>query len=244
MGNPVPVDGETPLSEGVDAPTSLREYVKTTAINTLPPLIAYYALRAFGVTPYLALAGAIITAVVQGILNMVIKRKFEPVNGLVIVAAACSLTVAFTTKNPRIVQVTELIPVSMIVWSLVVSALLRKPASKKFASAISPKLADGALPGRGWTERDVADWHALHTRICLWLGLLCGMFPVLAVFLIFTLSVDVSQLLIVAIGPTLLIVSVASAVTLLQRFVRRSDRSSAERSAVLGSGAENPVRAR
>lgn len=69
------------------------------------------------------------------------------------------------------------------------------------------------------------------------------MFPVLAVFLIFTLSVDVSQLLIVAIGPTLLIVSVASAVTLLQRFVRRSDRSAAERSAVLGSGAENPVRA-
>ncbi|SIM01812.1 Uncharacterised protein [Mycobacteroides abscessus subsp. abscessus] len=34
------------------------------------------------------------------------------------------------------------------------------------------------------------------------------MFPVLAVFLIFTLSVDVSQLLIVVIGPTLLIVSV------------------------------------
>lgn len=243
VGSHVPVDGETPLSEGVDAPTSLREYVKTTAINTLPPLIAYYALRAFGVTPYLALAGAIITAVLQGILNMVIKRKFEPVNGLVIVAAACSLTVAFTTKNPRIVQVTELIPVSMIVWSLVVSALLRKPASKKFASAISPKLADGALAGRGWTERDVADWHALHTRICLWLGLLCGMFPVLAVFLIFTLSVDVSQLLIVAIGPTLLIVSIASAVTLLQRFVRRSDQSAAERSAVLGSGAENPVRA-
>ncbi|CPU64741.1 Hypothetical protein ERS075552_06635 [Mycobacteroides abscessus] len=69
------------------------------------------------------------------------------------------------------------------------------------------------------------------------------MFPVLAVFLIFTLSVDVSQLLIVAIGPTLLIVSVASAVTLLQRFVRRSDQSAAGRSAVLGSGAQNPVRA-
>lgn len=226
-----------------ETPTSLREYVKTTAINTLPPLIAYYALRAFGVTPYLALAGAIVTAVVQGILNMAIKRKFEPVNGLVIVAAACSLTVAFTTKNPRIVQVTELIPVSMIVWSLVVSALLRRPASKKFASAIAPKLADGALPGRGWTEQDIADWHGLHTRICLWLGLLCGMFPALAIFLIFTLSVDVSQILIVAIGPTLLVVSIVSAVTLLQRFVTQRDQLAAARSAAPAGGATDPVTA-
>ena len=112
MAEHIPVDGADSSDEGIEAPTSLREYVRTTAINTLPPLIAYYALRAFGVTPYLALAGAIITAVVQGILNMVIKRKFELVNGVVIVAAACSLTVAFTTKNPRIVQVTELIPVA------------------------------------------------------------------------------------------------------------------------------------
>lgn len=153
----------------MDAPTSLREYVKTTAINTLPPLVAYYALRAFEVTPYLALAGAIITAVVQGILNMVIKRKFQPVNGLVIVAAACSLTVAFTTKNPRIVQVTELIPVSMIVWSLVVSALLRKPASKKFASAISPKLAEGhcrAVAGRSGMSR--TGTHCTRASVCGW----------------------------------------------------------------------------
>lgn len=237
----IPVDGADSSDEGIEAPTSLREYVRTTAINTLPPLIAYYALRAFGVTPYLALAGAIITAVVQGILNMVIKRKFEPVNGVVIVAAACSLTVAFTTKNPRIVQVTELIPVSLIVWSLVVSALLRRPASKKFASAISPNLADGALPHRGWTEQDITDWHRLHTRICLWLGLLCGMFPALAIFLIFTLSVDVSQILIVAIGPTLLVVSIASAVTLLQQFVRRRDQSAAERAAAIEDGAEHAV---
>ncbi|MGH3726950.1 MAG: VC0807 family protein [Mycobacterium sp.] len=225
----------------VDTPTSLSAYVKTTALNTLPPLIAYYTLRAFGVTPYLALAGAIITAVVQGILNMVIKRKFEPVNGVVIVAAACSLTVAFTTKNPRIVQVTELVPVSLLVWSLVASALVRRPASKKLTGAIAPGLAEGALPRRGWTAQDVKDWHTLHTRICLWLGLLCGLFPALAVFLIFTLSVDLSQILIVAIGPTLLIVSIVSAVTLLQRFVRQRDQSAAERSPLPVSGTESSV---
>ncbi|HOV57522.1 MAG TPA: hypothetical protein PLN91_06575, partial [Rhodanobacteraceae bacterium] len=42
-----------------DTPRSLGEYIKTTAINTLPPVAAYYALRAFDVVPYLALVGAI-----------------------------------------------------------------------------------------------------------------------------------------------------------------------------------------
>jgi hypothetical protein len=215
---------------GIDAPRSLNEYIKTTAINTIPPLVAYYALRAFGTTPYLALAGAIVTAVLQGLLNMVRKRKFEPANGLVILGAACSLTIAFTTKNPRIVQVIELVPATVIVWSCLVSGLLRKPTSKKIASVVSPNLADEALPKRGWTEQDIQDWHGLHTRLCLWLGLLCGVFPVAAVFLIFTLPVDISLILINTIGPALLVVSIVCAVVLLRRFVRQRDKTAAERS--------------
>lgn len=215
---------------GIDAPRSLNEYIKTTAVNTIPPLVAYYALRAFGMSPYLALAGAIVTAVLQGLLNMVRKRKFEPANGLMILGAACSLTIAFTTKNPRIVQVLELVPATVIVWSCLVSGLLRKPTSKKMASVVSPNLADGALPKRGWTEQDIQDWHTLHTRLCLWLGLLCGVFPVAAVFLIFTLPVDISLILINSIGPGLLILSVATAVVLLRRFVRQRDAAAGERS--------------
>jgi hypothetical protein len=222
---PTPALDDESLETDIDAPRSLREYIKTTVTNTLPPLVAYYALRAFGMTPYLALAGAIIVAVAQGLLTMVRKRKFEPVNGLVILAAACSLTIAFTTKNPRVVQVTELIPASLVVWSLTVSGLLGKPTSKKVASVVAPKLADGALPQRGWTEQDIQDWHTLHTRLCRWLGLLCSAFPALAVFLIFTLPVDVSQFLLASIGTTLLLVSITSAVALLRRFVRQRDQA-------------------
>jgi hypothetical protein len=222
---PAPDDeSSTAQQPGIDTPRSLREYAKTTVINTLPPLVAYYALRAFGVTPYLALAGAIITAVAQGLLNMVRKHKFEPVNGLVILGAACSLTIAFTTKNPRIVQVLELIPASLFVWSFMVSGLLGKPASKKVASAVAPKLADGSLSERGWTQQNVQDWHRLHTRLCLWLGLLCSAFPAVAVVLIFTLPVDVSLVLINSTGPALLVVSIAVAVALLRRFVRQRDQ--------------------
>jgi hypothetical protein len=214
---------QTGPETGIDAPKSLTEYIKTTAINTIPPLVAYYALRAFGTSPYLALAGAIVTAVLQGLLNMVRKRKFEPANGLMILGAACSLTIAFTTKNPRIVQVLELIPATAIVWSCLVSGLLRKPTSKKITSALVPGLADAALPERGWTEQDIQDWHKLHTQLCLWLGLLCGLFPVAAVVLIFSLPVDISLILINSIGPGLLILSVATAVVLLRRFIRQRD---------------------
>lgn len=224
-----PVQPDESVEPGFDAPKSLAEYVKSTLINTIPPLLAYYSLRAFGLTPYLALAGAIITAVAQGILNMVRKRKFEPMNGLVIVAAGCSLAIAFTTKDPHMVQVTELIPATLMVWSCLVSGIIRKPTSQKIAGLIIPTLADGALPKRGWTDQDIEDWHILHTRLCLWLGLLCGLFPALAAFLIFNLPVDVSQLLLVTIGSTLLVVSIATAVALSRRFVRQRDQAAAER---------------
>jgi hypothetical protein len=217
------------VEPSIDAPKSLTEYVKTTVINTLPPLVAYYALRAFGLTPYLALAGAIVTAVAQGVFNMVRNRKFEPMNGLVIVAAGCSLAIAFTTRNPRMVQITELIPATLMVWSCLLSGLLRKPTSKKFAGLIVPTLADAALPDRGWTDQDIRDWHTLHTRLCLWLGLLCGIFPAVAVLLIFNLPVDVSQFLLVSIGSTLLVLSIATAVAFMRKFMRQRDRPAAER---------------
>jgi hypothetical protein len=230
MAQQPPARDDQSVKAGMDAPRSLREYIKTTVINTLPPLVVYYAIRAFGVTPYLALAGAIIAAVGQGAIAMVRKRKFEPLNALVILAAAFSLTIAFTTKNPRVVQVTELIPVSLMVWSCTVSGLLRKPVSKQVTSVIAPKLADGALPERGWTPQDIQDWHKLHTRLCLWIGLFCGLFPALAVFLIFSFPVDVSQFLIASIGTADLILCIASAVALLRRFVRQRDQAAAQRS--------------
>ncbi len=230
MAQQPPAHDDESVSAGIDAPRSLREYIKTTVINTLPPLVVYYAIRAFGVPPYLALAGAIIAAVAQGALAMVRKRKFEPLNALVILAAACSLTIAFTTRNPRVVQITELIPVSLMVWSCMVSGLLRKPASKQVTSVIAPKLADAALPERGWTPQDIQDWHKLHTRLCLWLGLFCGLFPALAVFLIFSFPVDVSQFLIASIGTADLILCIATAVALLRKFFRQRDETAAERS--------------
>ncbi|OBK17142.1 VC0807 family protein [Mycobacterium asiaticum] len=213
----------------MDAPKSLREYAKTTVINTVPPVLAYYGLRLFGVTPYLALVGAIVVATLQGLYTVVRKRKLEPVNVAVLVCAAASLTVAFTTKNPRIVQVTELIPATFLVYSVVVSGLMGKPTSKLIAGVIAPGLAESALVQRGWTQREIQDWHHLHTRLCVRLGLICGLFPFAAVACIFTLPVDVSQILIVSVGPTLLVVCIATATTLFRKFVRDTDQAAAER---------------
>ena len=215
---------ESATPTDTETPRSLGEYIKTTAINTLPPVAAYYALRAFDVVPYLALVGAIVTAAVQGLATMVRRRKVEPANILVLVGSACSLTIALTTKNPRVVQSLELIPMSLLVWSFAISGLVRKPNSKKLAGVISPALADSALPQRGWSETDIADWHRLHTRLCLWLGLLCGVYPAFALYLIFHYPVDISQILIVATGPTLVVLCIVAAVTKLRGFVHQHDK--------------------
>jgi hypothetical protein len=216
-------------SAGIDPPKSLREYAVTTVVNTVPPVIAYYALRLFDVTPYLALVGAIVVATLQAMYTAVRKRKFEPMNGAVLLCAAASLTVAFTTQNPRIVQVTELIPATFLVWSVVVSGAVRKPTSKMITGAIVPSLHDSALPERGWTPQDIADWHKLHSRLCVQLGLVCGMFPIAAVACIFSLPVDISQILIVTVGPTLLVVCITAATAMLRKFIRETDQAAAER---------------
>lgn len=223
--------GNESSKPSIDAPSSLREHLKNTAVNVVPPLIAYYGLRLFGVTEYLALVGAIGVATVQGLLTVLRRRRFEPVTALVIVVAACSLTLAFTTKNPRMVQVMELIPISLLIWSLLASGLLRRPASLKVVGAIVPSLADEALPQRGWTQRDIEDWHRLHRRLCVWLGFLCGLFPLVAIVWIFSLSVDVSQGLIVSVGNTLLVLVILSAMALLRRFVNQHGPMATQRAA-------------
>lgn len=226
-----PLTSESP-GAAFDAPKSLREYALTTVINTVPPVLTYYGLRLFDVPPYLALVGAIVVATLQGLYTVVRKRKVEFVNVAVLVCAAVSLAVAFTTKNPRIVQVTELIPATFLVWSVLGSGVVGKPSSKMITGAIAPNLAEAALPQRGWTEQDIRDWHRLHTRLCVQLGLVCGMFPIAAVACIFTLPVDISQILIVTVGPTLLVVCIGTATTLFRRFIRERDRAAAERAAV------------
>ncbi len=115
----------------------------------------------------------------------------------------------------------ELVPIALFIWAFFASGLLRKPASLKLVDAIVPSLADGALPHRGWTRRDIDDWHRLHSRLCVRLGFLCGLFPFVAIFWIFRLSVDVSQILIVSVGNAVLILAIFSAVISLRRFVQQ-----------------------
>jgi hypothetical protein len=220
-------DGEF-SKKGPAAPRSLREHLRNTAINVVPPLLTYYGLRLFDVTEYLALVGAILVATLQGLVSVVRRRRVEPINALVIVVAACSLTAAFTTKNPRVVQVIEIVPISLLIWVFFASGLVRRPASVKLVAAIVPGLADEALPDRGWTQRDIEDWHRLHRRLCTWLGFLCGLFPVVAIFWIFSLSVDVSQILIVAVGNAVLLLVILSAIVLLRRFVQQRSVSPAD----------------
>ncbi|EFV14469.1 VC0807 family protein [Segniliparus rugosus] len=214
-------DNEPVPSPGT--PRSLREFVKTTVINAGPPLVVYYVLRLFGFVPYLALVGAVVAAVAQGAFTMARNRKVEPSNALVLIAAACSLTVGLTTKNPRLIQLIELLPAALLVWSLVVSSLLRKPITKSITGTIVPRLAETALPERGWTEQDAQDWNKLHVRISLGSGLLSVGFQILAITWIFTLEVDMSQALIAACGAATIIALVANGIIRIRAFVKEHD---------------------
>ena len=100
-------------------------------------------------------------------------------------------------------------------------------STKKVAGVISPALAEPVLPDRGWTEQSIQDWHRLHTQLCVGLGLLCGFYPVFALYMIFNYPVDLSQFVIVATGPTLVVLCIVFAVARIRRFVGQHDAAAA-----------------
>ncbi|ADG97457.1 conserved hypothetical protein [Segniliparus rotundus DSM 44985] len=206
---------------------SLRAFIKTFLIGAAPAVLVYYALRGFGFVQYLALVGAIVVSLAQTLFSLLRSRKPDPVAAGVLLLAACALTVALTTKNPRATQMADTAPGVLFATAFLISSAIRRPLTKMAASMVSPSLAAEALPERGWAAQDTRDWTAMHMRLSAFCGVFGFCQTAFALTMIFTCEVDVSQAVIAVVGTATTILLLVHAVQRVRAFVKERDQRAA-----------------
>ena len=209
-------------------PGSLGEYLRQTAPQLAVALGVYFGLRAFGVPPYLALAATALAAIVHVALSVLRGRKADVVLVVVVVLYGTSAVVTLATHNPRYAQLLNLFPGTAIGLALLVSAVVGKPLTAFVAAQYRPLLARSALPGRGWSARDIQDYARMHRRTTFAVAVTGVVQTTVSVLVILSCSTDIAQLFCDVVGTGTTVLILVLAVRHIRRFVNARDAAAAE----------------
>ncbi len=83
----------------------MRPVLQTVAADVAPPLIAYYGLRAAGVSEYVALLSATVLSGLRVIYSVVRVRRLDPFAVYLLLTFGLSLVVGLSTTDPKLVLV-------------------------------------------------------------------------------------------------------------------------------------------
>jgi hypothetical protein len=84
---------------------SLRPVLQTVLLDVAPPLVAYYGLRAAGVSEYVALLSATVLSGVRVAYGVLKSRKLDPFAGYLLLTFGLSLAVGLATTDPKLILV-------------------------------------------------------------------------------------------------------------------------------------------
>jgi hypothetical protein len=139
--------------------------LRTTVIDVVAPIAAYYGLRAAGASVWLALvAGAVVPAigVVAGVLA---RRRIDAMGFLVLAAVAVSAAVSLVTGSPRDLLARDGLITGAWAGYMYVSLLARRPAT----FVVSRPLLEGRrvfdARARAWVRPAGQSWDELWDRV-------------------------------------------------------------------------------
>ncbi|KQY09069.1 hypothetical protein ASD37_00855 [Mycobacterium sp. Root135] len=90
------------------APTprpSMRPLFQTILLDVAPPLVAYYGLRALGVSEYVALLSATVLSGARVVYGVVKSRRLDPFAVYLLLTFGLSLAVGLATTDPKLILV-------------------------------------------------------------------------------------------------------------------------------------------
>jgi hypothetical protein len=164
----------------------MRPVLRGMLLDVAPPLIAYYGLRAAGVSEYLALLTATVLAGIKVTYDAVRARRLDPFAGYLMLNFGLSLAVGLATSDARMLMVGDTLVGGIGALVFLGSCAIGKPLTRVVAERVQAE-DDPPEPG----EQDFK--HHLHLLLsAIWgVGLLVGTFVSLGI--IFSLSVDVAK---------------------------------------------------
>jgi intracellular septation protein A len=198
--------------------------VRKTLLVALAPLLVYYLARACGAPPWLALTAAVLAAAAQTAANALRERKLDLVSAYMLAIFGVNLAVVLLTENPRLAMVINSVPSFVLALFLLVSGLIRKPATQGLVEKLRPSLREEELAGRGWSKHDISDYRATHTRLSVLSGAACLALSLLGLAFIMALPIDLSQLLNTVVSNAGAVLVVLLIVSRLRSFVKSHDR--------------------
>lgn len=125
---------------------SLRPVLQTVLVDVAPPLVAYYGLRAVGVSEYVALLSATVLSGVRVLYSVVKARRLDPFAAYLLLTFGLSLAVGVSTTDPKLVLIGNTfvngIGGLIFLGSCVIGTPLTQVVSDRFRPAARAHAAD------------------------------------------------------------------------------------------------------
>ncbi|MGV9799313.1 VC0807 family protein [Mycobacterium sp. NPDC003449] len=167
-------------------PRSVRPILRSILLDVAPPLVAYYGLRAGGVSEYVALLTATVLAGSKVVYDAIRARRLDPFAGYLMLNFGLSLAVGLATSDARMLMVGNTLVGGVSALVFLGSCLIGRPLTQIVGERVHP-VRDTPQPG----EREyIRRAHILLSA--MWgVGLLIGTVGGLAI--IFSLPVDAAN---------------------------------------------------
>ncbi|HZE41236.1 MAG TPA: VC0807 family protein [Stackebrandtia sp.] len=182
-------------------------------LDVLPPLIAYFGLRAFGVSTELALLGSTAVAALRVIFVAALTRQFDAIAGFVMAIYGLSAAMTLLSGDQRILLLRDSITTGVLALGLLISFAIRRPLIYYAA-----KRAGGPAGHAEWETRWANEPGVRHTFMTLTMGWGLGLLAeaLVRVPLIYVLKPDV----VVGLSTVLQIATVAGLVVWSIKYVK------------------------
>lgn len=83
----------------------MRPLFQTILLDVAPPLVAYYGLRAAGVSEYIALLSATVVSGLRVLYGIVKTRQLDPFAAYLLLTFGLSLAVGLSTDDPKLILI-------------------------------------------------------------------------------------------------------------------------------------------
>lgn len=155
--------------------------------DVAPPLIAYYGLRAAGMSEYAALLTGTVVAGIKVAYDAIKARRLDPFAGYLMLSFGLSLAVGLATSDARMLMAGNTLVGGIGALVFLGSCFIGKPLTQIVAERV--RFASDEAPEPG----EAAFRHRVHVSLsAMWgIGLLIGMLISLAI--IFSLAIDVAN---------------------------------------------------
>ncbi|GAA1964529.1 VC0807 family protein [Amycolatopsis minnesotensis] len=190
------------------------------ALDVLPPTVAYFALRAFGVRTELALVGATAVAGLRLAYVAVRTRRFDVFAAFLMAVYGLSFLTALVSGDDRFLLLRESVTTGVLAAGFLLSCVVGKPLV-----FLAARRASGDAEAPGWDHRWATEPGVRRTFTVLtftwgW-GLLAE--ATVRIPLVYLLPPDVM----VGVSSALQVVAVAALVAWSVRYVKRRKRNGA-----------------